>query len=163
MLNQEPMTLEQFRTEARYAWGLLELFQIVRGGRSGAVVHWIISRHNDHSRTPTTWRILQFLGSGPIVGETLQKDTLYWGQLMLENLIEPEIAEVRHTFLENGQLGLTCPDFRTALYWQFACLVGGKRPIDFCEGCGNIFTKRRQDQKCCDSTCRSRKSRRTQT
>jgi hypothetical protein len=77
--------------------------------------------------------------------------------------IEREIEGVRHTLFgrPGGGFGVSCPDVRTALYWQFACLVSGKRPTGICEVCGAIFLKTRKDKKVCNSSCRSRKSRRT--
>jgi hypothetical protein len=75
--------------------------------------------------------------------------------------IEPYIANVYPVFGIRERLHLRCPDLITAMYLQFAALVDGKRPTAICQGCGNVFLKRRRDQQVCSATCRSRKHRKS--
>jgi hypothetical protein len=52
-----------------------------------------------------------------------------------------------------------CPDLETALWFQFASLIGDKRPLGECSECGETFVGA-QRRKTCSDRCRQRRSRR---
>ncbi len=168
ILNQEPMTLESFRREVRRAYALLSLFEMVRASDArGLRERMTVATAVDASGEPTQGPLVQRLvwsgvdlwitvgGDGKFTDDDLLRTCWH----ALGNLIEPEISEVRPKVTPYTGLTLSCPDLRTAMYWQFACLVVGKRPTDFCEGCGGIFVKTRSNKKVCDDKCRKRKQR----
>jgi hypothetical protein len=174
VLNQKPMSLEEFRMEARHAYYLLDQFETIRDRDARALRERIsVKVTRSSGDLDTSGVIAQHLDIGdlsmgalvsnvdemasPNEAEVTDEWLLGWCRMVLENSIEREIEEVRQTFGPDGKLVDSCPDLRTALYLQLARLVGSHRPVDICEGCGGIFTKRRRDQKVCDSTCRSRK------
>lgn len=160
VLNQKPMTLEEFRKEARYAYLLLRLYETLRDDDQPALGKRIVGEKpvpNHDSPVQVLMRELAF--DDPSLGTTLGSEPGRWYRFSLGHYIEREIAGARHTFSLPGGFAIKCPDVRTALYWQFACLVAGKRQTGICEVCGDIFVKTRRDKKVCSSTCRSRKSR----
>jgi len=97
---------------------------------------------------------------GAEVGDSLSE---YWLPTecwqALGNHIDRRIVGVRHTFSWPIGLVVNCPDLLTALYWQFACLMSGKRQAGLCKRCGARFEKRRRDHLYCGSNCRSQESR----
>ena len=52
-----------------------------------------------------------------------------------------------------------CPDLETALWFQFASLIGDKRPLRECSECGETFVGPER-KKTCSPRCRKRRSRR---
>ena len=52
-----------------------------------------------------------------------------------------------------------CPDLGTALWFQFASLIGDKRPLGECTECGEMFVGPER-KKTCSPRCRKRRSRR---
>jgi hypothetical protein len=99
-----------------------------------------------------------------------------WAANALEYLVEQKLArlgiiftqDTRHPRSTSTILGkvpyrprLTprCPDLETALWYQFASLIGDKRPLDECSECGETFIGP-QRRKTCSPRCRKRRSRR---
>jgi hypothetical protein len=162
VLNQKPMALEEFRKEARHAYLLLRLYETLRAYGRSPLRRQAVRENPDPGRdsaVQVSMRELSFderhLSS--MLGDGSRRYYLF----SLGQYIEREIAGTKHTFGLPGGFAIKCPDVRTALYWQFACLVAGKRQTGICEGCGDIFVKTRKDKEVCNSSCRSRKSRKT--
>lgn len=165
-LNQEPMSLEEFREETLYAYELLNLYEAIRSGDSAALRDRIDYAHRSQGRTPITEmfigveRIWYFIPGGK---PTSDDDVLDWCRLTLHLRLQNEIKGFTPVFTPDGNIAVRCPDLRTALYWQFACLVQGKRAIVTCRGCKNPLVQRRPNHWYHNSTCRSRKSRKRNT
>lgn len=169
VLNQKPMDLEEFRNEARYAYLLLRLYEMLRDDDNGPALRERLARdspapYQDSPQGPFVHELIfgeLFLDKTLSRYKILDDDGLRqecWSALYTH--IERQIEGVRHTLFGSGVgLQVDCPDVRTALYWQFACLVSGKRQTGICEVCGGIFEKTRRDKKVCNSSCRSRKCR----
>jgi hypothetical protein len=163
VLNQEPMSIEDFWEEARYAYDLLNLFEAIRSDDVSALRNRIVYSHNRAAQT----RVAEILIDGEpasyvIVGESelSDDDVLSWCRLALQESIHGEIEGFKPVFTPESNIALQCPDLRTALYWQCACLVQGKRPIVTCKGCNSPLVQRRSNHWYHNSTCRSRRSRR---
>jgi hypothetical protein len=175
-MNQEPMSVKKFQEEASRAYRLLRLFELRRSGDVDALRPRIsLQRLHppgkpdaavyadvlfDSEPTSRTVRILRDDG-GFTDEENLGDETILAAcETTLKRAIEPYLAGMQLVFGIGGRLALRCPDLLAAMYWQFAALVDGKRQTDICEGCHQVFAKRRRDQRVCDSLCRSRKYRR---
>lgn len=74
--------------------------------------------------------------------------------------LNQRIGYVRMGFGITGRLEPQMPDRVTAMYWSFAALVDGRRPLAVCEGCGRTFEKTRRDKRVCKPGCRTTKKRR---
>ena len=68
---------------------------------------------------------------------------------------------MRLRFAREGRSGLlnSCPDFLTAMYYQFAALVSAKIRTDFCVVCGKIMPVEHNTRKTCSGACRKAKER----
>ena len=166
--NQKPMTLEEFGREARHAYLLRRLYEMLRADDWPALRERLAQDSTDAYRScpggPVVRKIcfgeLELLGVMAARGDTgvrdyLDQDRLLETRVALEKHIEKRIQGVEITFSLSGGFAVSCPDLRTALYWQFACLVAGKRPFGICDGCKGTFVKTRKDKRFCNSTCRS--------
>lgn len=173
-LNQEPVAVGAFRKEARRAYLLLRLYEMLRAGDRDAVRARLMRDSPDAHREPPGGHLVQEVRFGEVllarmgnldggtdVRATFNREGLLntcW--LGLRARIEERIEGVKHTLsLPGGGFVVECPDVLTALYWQFACLVAGKRQAGRCEVCGELFIKSRKDKKVCGPSCRSAKSR----
>ncbi len=173
------MTLEEFRREARHAYLLLQLYETLRDHDDcdGRVLRERLLKDSPEPYRSSEGFWVQEVRFGELVlsyvtnvfGHTevpnvfdhvLLRDSCW---LDLGEHIERQIEGVRHTFSWPEGFTVSCPDVRTALYWQFACLLAGKRQSGICEVCGDIFVKNYSNKKVCNSTCRSRKSRKKNT
>jgi len=161
-LNQKPMALEEFREEALYAYELLRLYEAIRSGDSAALRDRIDYAHGSQGRTPITEmfiggeRAWYFIPGGKPLSDD---EVLDWCRLTLHSRLQNELGGFEPVFTPDGNIAVRCPDLRTALYWQFACLVQGKRAIVTCKGCKQPLVQRRPDHWYHNSTCRSRGSR----
>jgi len=99
-----------------------------------------------------------------------------WAAEALESLVEQKLTgmgmvfakDTRHPRPTSSIMGevpyrprLTprCPDLETALWFQFASLVGDKRPLRECSECYETFVGPER-AKTCSARCRKRRSRR---
>lgn len=167
-VNQEPMSVQDFREASAFSYRLLRLFELWRGGDVDALRPRMSLKplHPpgeperakyadvilDDERTPQTAR-----ADRPLTDEIILKACIYTVQAN----VEANLTGVRPVllFAAGGGIGLRVPDLLTGMFWSFACLVSGKRATAICKGCSSLFEKKRRDQRCCDATCRSRKSR----
>jgi len=177
-LNQRPITVGAFRKEAREAYLLLRLYEMLRGGE------WPALRERLKEDSPEPYRAsYPARPHGPFVQEVHfgQLSLFYEGEMFgghdvraifesdhlmeccwwaLGENIDRRTEGVKHNLsLPAGGFVVNCPDLLSALYWQFACLVAGKRRVGVCDVCGVLFEQRRRDRRTCSNTCRSQKSR----
>jgi hypothetical protein len=81
------------------------------------------------------------------------------GEVELTRSIKERIQGITHDVLWPEGVVDRCPDLCTALYWQFASLMSGKRRVGICKVCQEPFIQTRKDKKVCGSGCRTAKSR----
>jgi hypothetical protein len=165
-LEQEPMSVEFFQEEACSAYKLLDLFELSRGKavRDGKVV--------DELRRRTT--VEQFenppqLGGGRLGAvyvdglfswlagpeEVMTDSKLFtYCRHAIHTAIEPYLRGMRFVFGLHGKLNLRCPDLLSAMYYQFAALVDGRRPTAICPSCNQVFEQKRRDKRFCNDACR---------
>jgi hypothetical protein len=110
---------------------------------------------------PDLWRSERHQGTFIREKDLTDRIVLAASKRFVQAAIEPYIANMYPVFGIRERLHLRCPDLIIAMYLQFAALVDGKRPTAICQGCGNVFLKRRRDQQVCNATCRSRKHRKS--
>jgi hypothetical protein len=99
-----------------------------------------------------------------------------WAAEALESLVEQKLTPMGMIFTKDTQhprptatilgevpyrprLTPRCPDLETALWFQFASLIGDKRPLRECSECDETFVGPER-AKTCSSRCRQRKKRR---
>jgi hypothetical protein len=175
-VNQEPASVEEIAKEIRRAYQLLHIFELYRSDDTAKLRARMSLRglYPKGVPSPAEATDLLLLDGEPIPhpwspqrdrvivvrGKDLTDEIiLAASKRFVQAAIEPYIADLYFVFGIRERLNLRCPDLITAMYFQFAALVDGRRPSDICEGCGKVFPKRRRDQKVCDATCRSRKHR----
>ncbi len=175
-VNQKPTSVEEIAKEIRRAYQLLRIFELHRSD-DAAKLRARMSLRRLHSKgVPGPAEAAEYLLlDGELIphpwspqrdqvivvrGKDLTDEIiLAASKQFVQAAIEPYIADVYPVFGIRERLNLRCPDLITAMYFQFAALVDGKRPSAICKGCGKIFPQRRRDQKVCNATCRSRKHR----
>jgi hypothetical protein len=109
--------------------------------------------------------------------EPLTDDVVHrWAAEALESLVEQKLTRMgmiftRHTWHPRPtstilgevpyrpRLTPRCPDLETALWFQFASLIGDKRPLRECSECNDTFVGAER-AKTCSVRCRQRRSRR---
>jgi len=174
-INQESVSVEDFWAESLRSYRLLRIFEVYRGDDVGT----LRSRISFRRLHPPDYPAFVFYDEVLLDGEPTSypvdpvrdDDSLPNAEdltdemvreackFYIQGTIEPDISGIRPVFGIGGRLAFRCPDLRTALYWQFASLVDGRRPSAICKGCEGVFVKKRKDQKVCNATCRSRKKR----
>ena len=99
-----------------------------------------------------------------------------WATQALQYLVERKLTRMEQIFTEDTglprplstilgkvpyrpRLTPRCPDLETALWFQFASLIGDKRPLRECSECDETFVGPER-AKTCSVRCRKRRSRR---
>jgi hypothetical protein len=99
-----------------------------------------------------------------------------WAAEALESLVEQKLTGMGMIFTQDTlhpcptstmlgevpyrpRLTLRCPDLETALWFQFASLIGDKRPLRECSECDETFVGPER-RKTCSDRCRKARSRR---
>jgi hypothetical protein len=99
-----------------------------------------------------------------------------WATQALEYLVERKLTKMGQIFTQDTahprplstilgevpyrpRLTPRCPDLETALWFQFASLIGDKRPLRECSDCDKTFVGP-QHKKTCSPRCRQRRKRR---
>jgi len=99
-----------------------------------------------------------------------------WASDALKSIVEQKLTRMGMIFTEDTQhpdptstilgevpyrprLTPRCPDLETALWFQFASLIGDKRPLRECSECDETFVGAER-AKTCSVRCRKRRSRR---
>jgi hypothetical protein len=92
-----------------------------------------------------------------IVGQRMQRISLGFTQ----HVNHPRSVSTIAGYLPyRPRLTPQCPDLLSAIWYQFAILMEGKRPLLTCEECGEPFFGRK-GAKTCSGRCREAKSKRT--
>lgn len=165
-VNQEPLPVADFREASGFASRLLRLYELWRSGDAETLRSRMKSRPIHPPGEPERAKFADVLLDGertpyvvgvddPLTDETILDATRRTVQVN----VQANLIRVHPVFAADGRLVLRCPDLLSGMFYSFAKLVSGERAAALCEGCGKVFEKRRRDQKSCDSTCRSRKSR----
>src|SRR5215211_3145764 len=192
-INQQPMTLNEFRYEVTLANNMLRLFKQLRDGDYEGL-RARIKRQRIYAQEPgkvpgyftgkgmeTARAFLVVDGIDTPVDvsadEPLTDDLVHeWAADALESLVEQKLTEMGMIFAKDTlhprptstilgevpyrpRLTPRCPDLETALWFQFASLVGDKRPLRECSECDETFVGAER-AKTCSVRCRKRRSRR---
>jgi hypothetical protein len=177
-VNQKPASIEEIAEESRRAYQLLHIFELHRSGDAGKLRARMSLRqvHPSSGVIGSAGAVEILLDGEPIPDlvsakrargtfirdeDLTDRIVLAASRRFVQASIEPYIANVYPVFGIGGRLHLRCPNLISSMYFQFAALVDGKRPSAICQGCGNVFVQRRQDQQVCNATCRSRKHRKS--
>lgn len=192
-IDQEPMTLTEFRDEVTLANNALKLFMQLRGSDYEAL-RARISRQRIHAEEPgkvsgyyTGKRMetarasvlvdgietpVDVLADEPLTDEFVHE----WAADALEFLVEQKLTRMGMIFTRDmwhprptstmlgevpyrSRLTPRCPDLETALWFQFASLIGDKRPLRECSECHETFVGPERAKTCSDR-CRQARSRR---
>jgi hypothetical protein len=192
-INQEPMTLNEFRYEVTLANNMLRLFKQLRRGDYDKL-RGRISRKRIYAQEPGKVSGY-FAGKGmktarasvvvdgidtPVdvsADEPLTDDLVHrWAAEAFEFLVEQKLTRMGMIFTQDTQhprptstmlgevpyrprLTPRCPDLETALWFQFASLIGDKRPLRECSECEETFVGPER-KKTCSPRCRKSRSRR---
>jgi len=96
------------------------------------------------------------------LGSLVEQKLTKMGMIFTEDTLHPHptstiLGEVPY----RPRLTPRCPDLETALWFQFASLIGDKRPLRECSECDKTFIGAER-KKTCSPRCRKRRSRRLQ-
>jgi hypothetical protein len=192
-INQQPMTLADFRSEVVRANNALTLLKQIRGGNYERLRARI---KPEPIYVPDPERDSGYYGSkGRETGKALlvvdgietqayvpadepasDEAVHEWATQALEYLVEQKLTRMGHIFTQDTahprplstilgevpyrpRLTPRCPDLETALWFQFASLIGDKRPLRECSECDETFVGPER-AKTCSARCRKRRSRR---
>lgn len=171
--NQAPMSLEEFRQEARHAYMCLSLLESIRSGDIDSLRTRISLKRVDPPGKPGQGSSGHVILGGhhiPVVFSMDEKLTdervLFAAERGLECIVEAQLEDVRLRFARNYQapsrarLAPDCPDLYSALYYQLARLMTDERPWTNCVVCGWLMIHSRPNRKTCGDACRKEKSRR---
>lgn len=176
--NQAPITVDEFKEEARRAYEALTLFEAIHRKNHDAIRVRLSRRRLDPPGRPGRGTNADvYLDDRPIPivaqadGELSDQHVLLMAKVGLEWLVQGSIRGVEWRFdhgtghprpqeVYRPRLVPSIPDLYRAMWFQFALLMEDKRPVKFCVICeGPVFHPRR-DQKTCSARCRKEKSRR---
>jgi hypothetical protein len=176
-VNQKPASVEEIAKEMRRAYQLLRIFELHRSGDAAKLRSRMSLRRLHPLGAPYRAGGAEILLDGEPIPHpwSSERDQMIFirdkdltdrivlaaSKTFVHTAIEPYIENVYPVFGIRERLHLRCPDLITAMYFQFAAVVDGKRPTAICQGCGNIFLKRRRNMQVCNATCRSRKHRKS--
>ncbi len=178
ILNQVPMSVEEFRSEVMQARSAMLLYQDVRR----ADARNLLKRLTEMRDNPTSTKV------GPLsemdrrlVSNYAGPKKLSWPILitarhLLEDFVERQIARVRVSFWNMAPdttkeadewtdhtneyvptQSWRFPDLRSAIYLQFYLIMINAVPLRLCEhpNCRTPFPATRGDKRFCTDTCRS--------
>ena len=170
--NQEPITFDEFRREARYAREAMTLFEAIHSKGYDALRARISLQDYDPLR-PGEGSADVYLDGQPIpmsrsTRELTDDTVLSAAKLGLQCFVRERVGELPldfdiftvHSQQTEGyrpRLVFKIPDLYRAIWYQFACLMADTRPVKYCEFCeAPVFSLRR---KTCNDACRKAKSR----
>jgi hypothetical protein len=175
IINQAPMSIEEFRDEAHHAYMCLKVLESMRSGDTDG-----LRSHISLNRIDPPGRPGQGSGGHVIIGRhdipiifsmdegLTDERVLFAAEFGLECIVEAQLKDVRLRFARDYQatsrrprLAADCPDLYSALYYQLARLIADERPWTNCVVCGRPMIRRRRDHKTCGKACRKEKSRRS--
>lgn len=163
---QEPMSVVGFQEEARHAYKLLNLFELWRGKavKDGKAVdelrHRTTLQEYDNPPELGGGRFATVLVDGEpsllVLPDEVMTDDKILGHchLAVKQAIEPYLQGMRLVFGSSSRLTLRCPDLLTAMYYQFAALVDGRRATAICAKCNRVFEQTRRNRNFCKDACR---------
>ncbi len=180
-LNQAPMSVREFREEAREAHSYLTLLESIRSGdikslRSRISIEQIdlLSEQGQQYSMrcmALDGRPIPLVGAPPADATLTDEWVLLDATLCLEHAVESKIKDVRLGFAPNfghprplstfrPRLVAECPDLYSALYYQFARFIADERSWTNCVVCGLPMSRTRSNRQTCSDACRKEKSRR---
>ncbi len=175
--NQAPITCSEFREEARRAYEALTLFEAIDSKNCDELRSRISKKRTYPPDGPGEGDAADvYLDGLPIPmsrrasSELDDEDALLAAQVGLEWFVKVRLRGLDLSFdrfsghpgpqeVYRHRLVFSIPDLYSAIWYQFACLMGDSRPIKFCEACGAPMFHAHQGKKVCDKTCRQRKHR----
>ena len=178
LINQAPITPDEFRREARLAYEALTLFEAIRSENFGALRPRISRERIDPPHRPGTGGLANMFVDGqrvPIVEldcEPTDEALLRVAKVGLEYFVEGCLKGMSPAFdhlsshprpeeVYRPSLRFRIPDLYTAIWYQFARLITDTRPVKYCEICEKPIPDPRKDQLTCrGGACRQEKLRR---
>jgi hypothetical protein len=176
-IKQHAMSLEDFRTEVRFANQLLNLYADIRAEDLPAIQGRFTTppEFPRLSRPTVIDRYLKNAWDSPLGGKHevamaekgIQSLPSYYGKSvgLLKSSLKYAVREVRLSLADDNLIErpptqfqiLVCPDLLSAMYLQFYFLVTARKPMRRCENppCGLPFPITRKDRRFCNDTCRS--------
>jgi hypothetical protein len=176
-IKEDAMSLEEFRTEVRFANQLLNLYADIRAQNAPAIRsrftappdyprlarQTVIDRHLENAWSSA------FGGKGEVAlaRKGIQSLPEYYGRAvsLLISSVSYAVRSVRLSLTDGGLIErpptlsriLTCPDLLSAMYLQFYLLVTNHKPMRRCENpaCRLPFPLTRKDKYHCNDSCRS--------
>lgn len=192
-INQQPMTLREFREEVTLANNILVLLKQIRGGDYKSLRRRIRcepiylrdpekdSGYYSGKGRKTAVALLvvdDIVTQVKVLAEKSPSDAMVheWATEALEYFVEGKLTRIGMIFEKDTyhprptstilgevpyrpRLTPRCPDLETALWFQFASLIGDKRPLRECSECDETFVGP-EHKKTCSPQCRKRRSRR---
>jgi len=176
-IQEVEISLEEFRTEVRFANQLLNLYTDIRV-QDLAAIRTRFTTPPDHptrSRPTPIDRYLANSWHSPLGGKYevsmaekgIQPLSEYYGNAvgLLRSSLTYAVRSVRLSLTEGDRLErpptlsqiLVCPDLLSTMYLQFYLLVTARKPMRRCENpaCRMPFEVTRKDKRHCNATCRS--------
>lgn len=175
--NHRPITLREFREEARRACETLTLLSDIRTENYDALRSRISYVPNDIPNKSGEGRCEDVYVDGrPIPwiwmaeSEHTDRDVRFEAMHGLEDLVASKLKGVNLDFDNSSghprpqdvyrpKLIVRIPDLQRAVWYQFACLMTDTRHTKFCEVCEGPIFRPRKNQKTCSDACRTKKSR----
>jgi hypothetical protein len=184
-VNQKPITVEDFRKEARRAYEALTLFQDIRKKNYGVLRRRLRTEEVEYQGQDGNRRVrhITYLDDKPLlfekalIGDYSERQALQAATNGLQYVVEQQISDVhlhfvmdtRHpdplsSFMDltyRPRLSPRCPDLHSALWYQFAALMSDKYPWKNCIICGMPFPQTRKDKVVCRKACQKAKERKS--
>jgi hypothetical protein len=179
--NQAPITVDEFKEEARLAYEALTLYGAIHRKDHNAIrVRLRRERWDPPGRPGEGTSADVYLDGRPIPatihadGELSDDEALGLAKVGLESLVQDRIKGVewrldrfsghpRPQEVYRTRLVPRVPDLHRAIWFQLALLMEGTRPVKFCEICEGPMFRPRRDQMTCSAQCRKAKSRRKES
>jgi hypothetical protein len=176
--NQAPITLGEFREEARRAYEALTLLVAIRSENFDAIRPRIGRvRANPPGKLGTGGLVDVYLDGQPIPvaleadRELDGKDVRVAAIAGLEWFVKSRLRDVELDFdhfsghprpgeAYRPRLTVSIPDLHGAIWYQFACLMADTRPVKHCVVCDQPIPRPRKNRETCSDACRQAKHRR---
>jgi hypothetical protein len=176
-ITEDAMSVEEFRTEVRFANQLLNLYADIRAQNLPALRGRFTAPpvYPRFARKTVIDRYLENAWNSPLGGKDkvalaqkgIQSLPEYYGEAvdLLISSVSYAVQNVRLSLTEGNLIErpptlsriLTCPDLLSAMYLQFYLLVTNHKPMRRCENpaCRLPFLLTRKDKYYCNASCRS--------
>jgi len=162
--NQKPLSVVDFQNEAKRAYKLLRLYELYRGGAVDELrsrIELVREVVPNEEPPPESSGFIEVHFDGVPAGHFVWPSEPLGDDEILEDClsavkrgIEPHLQKMSLAWGIHEKLALRCPDLLSAMYFQFAALVDGKRASALCKGCGKLFEQSRKNKRVCDDACR---------